>query len=78
MCGAKELGLPEIPQALADALRAEIMAPLGVRVEAPARVGLYLLGDALALYNFRDEEVEIRLDKRMVKLGANRLAWFSK
>jgi hypothetical protein len=74
----KELGLPEIPQPLADALRAEVMAPLGVRLEGPAKVGLYLFGDARALYNFRDEEVEMRLDNRLVKLGANRVAWFSK
>ena len=51
---------------------------IGCRLEAPAKVGLYLFGDARALYNFRDEEVEMRLDKRVVKLGANRLAWFSK
>ena len=74
----KELGLPEIPQPLADALRAELMAPLAVRLEGPAKVGLYLFGDARALYNFRDEEVELRLDKRLMKVGANRLAWFSK
>lgn len=73
----KELGLPEIPQNLADALRAEVMAGLGVRFESPAQVGLYLFGDARALYNFRNEPVEVKLDRRAIKLGANRLLWLS-
>jgi len=71
----KELGLPEIPRPLADALRAEVMAPLGVRLESPAKVGFYLFGDARALYNFRDEAVEVRLDRQVIKLDANRLLW---
>ena len=74
----KELGLPEIPQALADALRAEIMAGLGVRLESPAKVALYLFGNARALYNFRDEAIDVRLDGDVVKIGANRLAWVAK
>jgi len=71
----KELGLPEIPQALADVLRAEVMAGLGVQLESPAQVGFYLFGDARALYNFRDEAVEVKLDRQAIKLGANRLLW---
>ena len=74
----KELGLPEIPQEIADALRAQLIAPLGVRLESPAKVGLYLFDSGRALYNFRDEAVEVRLDGRVVKLGANRLAWIPK
>jgi len=74
----KELGLPEIPQEIADALRAQVMAALGVRLESPAKVGLYLFDGGRALYNFRDEAVEVRLDGRVVKLGANRLAWVPK
>jgi hypothetical protein len=73
----RELGLPEIPQPLADALRAEVMAPLGVRLESPTKVGFYMFGDARAFYNFRDEEVEVRLNGKAVKLGANRLLWQS-
>jgi hypothetical protein len=74
----KELGLPEIPQPLADALRAELLAPLGIRLESPAKVGFYIFGDARALYNFRDEAVQVRLDRRAISLGANRLAWVPK
>lgn len=71
----KPLGLVEIPRELADALRAELLAPLGVRLSAPARVGFYMFESAFALYNFRDEPVEVRLNGESIKLGPNRLAW---
>jgi hypothetical protein len=31
--------------------------------------------DARAFYNFRDEDVEVRLNGEVIKLGANRLLW---
>jgi hypothetical protein len=71
----RELGLPEIPQPLADALRGEVMAPLGVRLESPTKVGFYMFGDARAFYNFRDEDVVVRLNGKAIELGANRLLW---
>jgi hypothetical protein len=73
-----ELGLPEIPQALADALREHILAPLHVRLEGPSKVGFYMFGDACAFYNFRDEPVRLRLNGRAIDLGANRILWWPK
>jgi len=69
----KPLGLPEMPRVLVDALRRELLAPMGVTLSAPAGVAFYLIGGERYLYNFRSEDVDARLDGRAVRLGANRL-----
>lgn len=74
----KLLGLPVIPQPLADAMRRGLLAPLGVRLEAPAQIGFYLLGDARVLYNFRDEPTDIRVDGKAMAVEANGLRWLDK
>jgi len=71
----KELGLPEIPPTLADALRAELLPRIEVRFDAPAGVGLYLFGRARCLYNFRDTAVRTTLDGQTVDLAPNGWAW---
>lgn len=70
-----KLSLPEMPQALADDLRARMLAPLGVTLTAPAGVACYVFGGAQCLYNFQDKEVEVVLNRQPVKLGANALVW---
>ena len=71
----KELGLQEIPQALADALRRELLAPLDIQLSSPTKVSFYLWGDASVLYNFRDETVELVLNQKPVTLGPHRVLW---
>jgi hypothetical protein len=75
MLAPTELGLPEIPQPLADALREEVLAPLKVRLQSPAKVGFYMFRGARAFYNFRAENVEIRLNGELLQLPANRVLW---
>ena len=68
-------GLAGIPQALADKLRGELLAPLGIQLSAPTKVSFYLWGDASFFYNFRDEPVELMLNQKPVSLGAHRVLW---
>ncbi|MEK7408867.1 MAG: hypothetical protein AAB225_27705 [Acidobacteriota bacterium] len=72
----KPRGLPALPDELVNALRAPLLAPLGIRLAAPARVAFYQFGGLECLYNFRGQPVEVRLNGKLVKIGANRL-WCS-
>lgn len=66
-------GLPGIPQVLADELRRELLAPLGIQLSSPTKVSFYLWGDASVFYNFRDEPVELMLNQKPISLGAHRV-----
>lgn len=70
-----KLGLPEMPQELADALRELLLAPLGFRLSAPTRVGFYLFDGAYCFYNFRDQAVQAQLNGEDLKLAPNRVLW---
>jgi hypothetical protein len=69
------LGLPELAQPLADALRRDLLEPLKTSLAAPSKVAFYMLGDARVLYNFRNEPVEVKLDGRVIQIPANGLVW---
>jgi len=57
--------LMDKPRAELDALRAPLLAPLGIEFSAPGRVSLHLFGDRKAVVeNFSDEPVEVRLAAR--------------
>lgn len=71
-------GLPEIPQALADSLRAAWLPTLGVELSAPAGVGLSLFGAARCVYNFHDRPLRIQLDGQALNLEANGCRWVAK
>lgn len=71
----KQLGLPTIPQELADAIRASLLAPVGVKFRAPSGVGLVLLGNEACVYSFREEPAQIRFGNRTLDLPAHQLAW---
>ena len=71
----KPRGLSVIPDALADALRAALLSPLGVDFQAPAGVGLYLFAGGRCLYNFQGEPVRVRLDGASLDLPANGWLW---
>jgi len=73
----KRRGLPEIPQPLADRLRAPLLEPLGLRFEAPAGVALYLFAQGRCLCNFRAEPVVARLNGQRVELAPNQCLWQS-
>lgn len=58
----KALGLPVMPQVLADSLRAPLLDPLGVKLSAPAGVALHLIGEEMLLYNFLEYPVRVSLN----------------
>lgn len=60
----KPLGVAAIPQALADALRGVLLEPLQVKLNAPAGVSLFLLGENPVLYSFFEGTVRVRLGNR--------------
>jgi hypothetical protein len=68
-------GLPGVPQVLADELRRQLLAPLGIQFSSPTKVSFYLWGDASVFYNFRDEPVELILNQKHISLGAHRVLW---
>ena len=71
----KQLGLPRIPQLLADTLRAGFLAPLGVDFRAPTGVELVLVGKDVCVYSFRDEAARVQLGKATHVLPAHQLLW---
>jgi hypothetical protein len=71
----KRRGLPDIPEALANPLRAVLLAPLGIAFEAPAGVGLFLFGGSRCLYNFRGQEARVRLEGQALTLPAHGWRW---
>jgi len=70
----RKLGLPRIPQALADLIRASLLTPLGEVFRAPSGVELVLFEKASFVYNFHNEPVCIQLGNDSRELPAN--AWF--
>ncbi len=67
----KRLGLPDLPQPVADELRNNLLGPIKISFEAPTRVGLYLIGGRRYLYNFRNEALDVKVDGRTTHLDAN-------
>jgi hypothetical protein len=66
--------LSEIPQLTADALREVLLAPLGLRLSAPSQVAFYLFKGTHCFYIFRNQPVEVRLNRTPLHLGPNRLS----
>lgn len=71
----RALGLPEIPQDLADELRSSLLASLGLELRAPPGVSLHLFERASCLYNFRNEPVSIRFQGQALEVPANGWVW---
>ena len=48
-----------------NAIRDKMLEPIGIRFDAPAKVGLYLMGDDIVvLENFNDEPVDVTISTR--------------
>ena len=71
----KPLGWSELPAPVAGAVREVLLAPLRVRLEAPAGVGLYLWDEAACLYNFHDVAVRVRFNGRALELPPHGPYW---
>lgn len=71
----KQLGLPRMPQALADTIRTSLLAPLGASFQAPASVALLLFGKEKCVYSFCDDGVRVQFGNRPVELPAHQFMW---
>jgi hypothetical protein len=57
----RELGLLNLPREHATVLRNVFLTPLGMTLDAPARVTFQPFGDRLLLYNYNEEAVDVVL-----------------
>ncbi len=69
------LGLPKIPQLVADTIRSELLRPLRVEFHGPAGMALALFGKQACFYNFRAEAVRLQYQGETVKLAPHQCLW---
>ncbi|MDX9974674.1 MAG: hypothetical protein RBU21_16940 [FCB group bacterium] len=60
LCVPVRVELMRLPAAVVTALRNVAIEPLGIRVDAPPRVGMYMSGDRVCFVNYRNEPAEVR------------------
>jgi hypothetical protein len=61
--GGNPRGLLDLSREQLKPIRDKLLAPLGIRFDAPNRVALYLFGDhQLAIENFNDEPITATLE----------------
>jgi hypothetical protein len=70
-----KLGLPRIPQLVADAIRKELLRPLHVELRGPAGVAVVLVGKDACFYNFRGEPMRLQYQGEMVELAPHLCLW---
>jgi hypothetical protein len=73
----KKLGLPRIPELVADRVRRELLRPLHVDLRGPAGVAVVLVGKEACFYNFRGEAVRLQYQGEAVELAAHECRWSS-
>ena len=56
----RKLGLPRIPELVADKVRRELLRPLQVALHGPAGVAVVLVGKEACFYNFRAEAARLQ------------------
>jgi len=71
----KELGLPKIPESVANTIRAALLAALGVAVRAPAGVQLLLFDKESCFYSFHSQPIRVESQGRQLELPPHRVVW---
>jgi hypothetical protein len=71
----QKLGLPKIPQLVADTIRNELLHPLHVDLRGPAGVAVVLVGKEACFYNFCSETVRLAYEGKMVELAPHQCRW---
>jgi hypothetical protein len=71
----KKLGLPKIPQLVADTIRRELLRTLRLDIRGPAGVAVVLVGKEACFYNFRAEPVRLQYQGKVVELAPHQCRW---
>jgi hypothetical protein len=71
----RKLGLPRIPELVADKVRRELLRPLHVDLRGPAGVAVVLVGKEACFYNFRGEAARLHYQGELVELAAHECRW---
>jgi hypothetical protein len=71
----RKLGLPKVPQLVADTIRSELLRPLHVDLCGPAGVAVVLVGKEACFYNFRAEAARLQYQDKMVELAPHQCLW---
>ena len=71
----RKLGLPRIPQSVADTIRRELLRPLHLDLRGPAGVAVVLVGKDACFYNFRAEAVQLHYQGERVELAPHQCRW---
>jgi hypothetical protein len=71
----RKLGLPRIPQLVADTIRRELLRPLHMDLHGPAGVAVVLVGKEACFYNFRAEPVRLQYQSEVVELAPHQCRW---
>jgi hypothetical protein len=71
----RPLGLAKLPQCLAEAVRGELLLPLGRDFRAPSGVALVLVGREACVYSFSDRAIRVGLGNHNIDLLPHQLAW---
>src|SRR5208282_6744439 len=71
----RKLGLPKIPQLVADTLRRELLLPLHVDLKGPAGVAVVLVGKEACFYNFCSEGTRFGYQGTTVELAPHQCLW---
>ena len=69
------LGLPKIPQLVADTIRTELLRPLHVQFRGPAVLAVVLFGKQACFYNFRAEAVRLQFQGESIELAPHQCLW---
>jgi hypothetical protein len=71
----KALGLPKLPQSVADTIRSELLRPLHMDIRSSARVGVFLFRKQACFYNFRAESARLQYQGEIIELAPHQCLW---
>jgi hypothetical protein len=71
----RKLGLPRIPESVADMIRKEFLRPLHLDLRGPSGVAVVLVGQEACFYNFRAEAVRLQYQGAAVELAPHECRW---
>jgi hypothetical protein len=71
----KALGLPKLPQSVADTIRSELLRLLHMDLLGPTGVAFVPFGKQACFYNFRAESVRLQYQGGIIELAPHQCLW---